>query len=252
MRMKGHKHRARTVSFATWNVCTLMESAWGDRRICRSRQRSGPSPQTPANSTSPHCVDRKLDFLVKEMKRRSVAVAGIQETKWFGKDIWNADGYTLLHSGRSRPDEGEPQVWNEGVGILLGKYATVAWKYATVAWKDAGENWETISSRVAMARLEVVYKLAQDRKEWAAIYKQCHTSDREFCAANSSNSDGLYLCPCGRSFRRQGDLTWHSRFCDGSPQPSHRQTVSTFQYLCGRTFRRHGDLTRHSRFCNTT
>ena len=149
MRTKGRKHRGRTVSFATWNVCTLMESAGGDRRICRSRLRSGPSPQTPANSNSPYCVDRKLDFLVKEMKRHSVAVAGIQERKWFGKDVWNADGYTLLHSGRPRPDEGEPQVQNEGVGILLGKYATVA-------WKDAGENWEAISSRVAMARLEVV------------------------------------------------------------------------------------------------
>ena len=116
-------------------------------------------------------------------------------------------------------------------------------------WKD-----------LAVADLQVAgierawYEVAQDRKEWAAICKQCHTSDScdgESCAANSSNSDGLYLCPCGHSFRLQGDLTRHSRFCDGSQQPSHRQTVSTFRCLCGRTFRRQGDLTRHSRFCST-
>ena len=59
-----------------------------------------------------------------------MAVAGIQETKWFGKDTWKADGYTLLHSGCTLPDEGDPQVRSEGMGILLDRHATVAWKSA--------------------------------------------------------------------------------------------------------------------------
>ena len=63
-------------------------------------------------------MDRKLDFLVKELRRLGVAIAGIQETKWFGKDMWTVDGYTLLHSGCTFPDEAAPQVRNEGVGIL--------------------------------------------------------------------------------------------------------------------------------------
>ena len=35
-------------------------------------------------------VDRKLDLLVGELKRYRESVTGIQETRWFGKDIWPA------------------------------------------------------------------------------------------------------------------------------------------------------------------
>ena len=139
--MTRNKSRSRCkLYFATWNVRTLVENFGGDRRICRSRPKSGLDRQLPAN---PHNVDRKLDFQVKELKRLDVAIAGIQETKWFGKDVWNANGFTLLHSGRPMPDESEPQVRNEGVGIVLNEQATTA-------WKDVGEIWEAVSSRVAL------------------------------------------------------------------------------------------------------
>ena len=82
---KGTEHR--TITFATWNVRTLVENAGGDRRICRSRARPGPDPQVPYTSGGPHYVDRKLDFLVKELRRLGVAIAGIQETKWFGNAV---------------------------------------------------------------------------------------------------------------------------------------------------------------------
>ena len=117
---KGCKHRAHAITLAMWNVRTLVENAGGGRRICRLRP--------------------GLCF--------GVAVAGIQETKWFGGDVWTADGYTLLHSGRPLPEENDPQVRNESVGILLNQDATRA-------WKDAGESWEAISSRLVMARLKV-------------------------------------------------------------------------------------------------
>ena len=126
-----------------------MDNAGGDRRICRSRARPGPGPQVPDTSVGPHYVDRKVDFLVKELRRLGEAIAGIQETKWFGKDMWTVDGYTLLHSGRTLPDETDPQVRNEGVGILLDRHATMP-------WKNAGETWEVVSSRVVTARLKVV------------------------------------------------------------------------------------------------
>ena len=32
-------------------------------------------------------IDRKTDFLVGELRKYGVSVAGIQETKWFGKDV---------------------------------------------------------------------------------------------------------------------------------------------------------------------
>ena len=50
-----------------------------------------------------------------ELKRYVVSVAGVQESKWFGKDVWPAaDGYTFLHSGRPLPNSSGQQgmrVW---------------------------------------------------------------------------------------------------------------------------------------------
>ena len=151
---KGQKQKAKgtkyhTIAFVTWNVRTLVENAGGGRQICRSRAMPGPGPQVPDTSVDLHYVDGKLDFLVKELRRLGVAIAGIQETKWFGKDMWTAYGYTLLHSGRTLPDETDPQVRNEGVSILLDRHATKA-------WKNAGETWEAVSSRVVTARLKIV------------------------------------------------------------------------------------------------
>ena len=91
-------------------------------------------------------VDRKLDLLVRELKRYRVSVAGIQESKWFGSDVWPAGEYIFLHSGRPLPSTNESAVRNEGVGIALDKMATEA-------WKNAGEVWEAVSSRIMMVRL---------------------------------------------------------------------------------------------------
>ena len=58
-------------------------------------------------------VDRKLVLLVGELKRHRVSVAGVQESKWFGSDVWPAaEGYTFLHSGRPLPDSGDPATRN--------------------------------------------------------------------------------------------------------------------------------------------
>ena len=74
-------------------------------------------------------VDRKLDLLVGEMKRYGVSVTGIQESRWFGREVWPAaDGYTFLHSGRPLPGKDETVARNEGVGILLDRRATAAWR----------------------------------------------------------------------------------------------------------------------------
>ena len=146
-RGSGHArlHRRRCFTVSTWNVRTLVESAGGDRRICRSRPQ--PDSSVTSESPAPHLVDRKLDILVKELKRYGVSVAGIQETRWYGKDVWKSDGFTFLHSGRRLPEEGESAVRKEGVGILLDDRATAA-------WKEAGEAWEAVSSRVITARLK--------------------------------------------------------------------------------------------------
>ena len=137
------------LTVGTWNVRTLVESV-GDERICRKVNK-------PGNHRNDHgMVDRKLDLLARELKRYGVSIAGIQETKWFGNDVWPADGYTFLHSGRPLPSDQERAARNEGVGIALDKKATAA-------WKNAGEVWEAVSSRVVMARLK-----------WAGVVKKKH------------------------------------------------------------------------------
>ena len=83
---------------------------------------------------------------MKELKRCGVSVAGIQESKWFGKDVWSAEGYTFLHSGCPLPIASDRGLRNEGVKIALDAKATAA-------WKDAGESWEAVSSRIVTARL---------------------------------------------------------------------------------------------------
>ena len=91
-------------------------------------------------------MDRGLDFLTKELRRFGVAVAGIQETKWFGKDVWTSEDCVFLHSGRPLPAEGDPARRNEGVGIWLNKEMSDA-------WRRGGERWNPVSSRIMSARL---------------------------------------------------------------------------------------------------
>ena len=128
----------RALLLATWNVQSQVESYGGDAWICRSR----PSPEDCAT------VDRKLDLLVWELRRYDVAVAAVQETKWFGADVWENQGYTLLHSGRPLPHGEQPAARKEGVGIALDERATSA-------WREAGEKWKAVSSRIVTARLKL-------------------------------------------------------------------------------------------------
>ena len=91
-------------------------------RVCRKR--------TDGRSEG---VDRKLDLLVHELQRYGVSKAGVQESKWFGVDVWTAaDGYTFLHSGRPLPGSADVATRNEGVGILLDARASEA------RWGDMG------------------------------------------------------------------------------------------------------------------
>ena len=47
---------------------------------------------------------------MRELRRYDVSVAAVQETKWFGAGVWEAQGYTLLYSGRPLPHGEEPAV----------------------------------------------------------------------------------------------------------------------------------------------
>ena len=146
---KRIQKKRHCLTVGTWNVCTLVEST-GDERVCRKR--------VVEACDDPGMVDRKLDLVVRELKRYRVSVAGIQESKWFGSDVWNVGEYIFLHSGRPLPNASESAARNEGVGIVLDKMATEA-------WKSAGEVWEAVSSRIVMARL--MLSRSEGRKQHA-------------------------------------------------------------------------------------
>ena len=42
--------------------------------------------------SNPQAVNQKLDFMLSKLKRYRVSVGAIQETKWFGNDVWQAEG----------------------------------------------------------------------------------------------------------------------------------------------------------------
>ena len=131
------KSTSSFLNVGTWNVRSLVESS-GDDKICRKR---------PSSNRSTANADRMLDLLVRELRRYNISVAGVQEMKWFGSDVWPASGYTFLHSGCPVPGNTEDATRREGVGIALDERARLA-------WKNAGEVWEAISSRIIVARLK--------------------------------------------------------------------------------------------------
>ena len=74
---------------------TLVESAGGHRRICRSRPQS--SAAATDNTNNPYLVDCKLDLLVKELRQYNISIAAVKETKWFGSDMQKGmSSYTLI------------------------------------------------------------------------------------------------------------------------------------------------------------
>ena len=98
-------------------------------------------------------------------------MAGIQETRWFGRDVWlAADGYTFLHSGRPLPGRGETATRNEGLGVLLNGRATAA-------WRQGAEVWEVVSSRIVKARMKWVgcgqRKCSRESSDLTAVSVVC-------------------------------------------------------------------------------
>ena len=101
---------------------------------------------------------------------------------------------------------------------------------------------------------ETWYEAAQDSNRWTNICKDCQSEDLEdgqHGFPQPSSSGNSLTCEYGRSFRCQGDLTRHSRYCNG-PDYHQDQSAATLRCQCGRSFGRQGDLTRHRRYCSGT
>lgn len=129
------KRKSKTWRIGTWNVRSMVDTE-GTVAIA-SRRQDGQRGE-----------ERKVDLIVREMKRYNVKVVGLQETKWFGCDVYDVAGSVVLASGRPLPDEGSSFQRGEGVAIVL-----LDW--AVQAWKEGGSQWKAWSSRLVTACLQV-------------------------------------------------------------------------------------------------
>ena len=72
-----------------------------------------------------------------ELEPYKIVVAGIQETKWFGTDVWLATGgYTLLHSDRLIPR-------NDADGFVSSRLVMARLKWMGKGWQRSQESFVT-------------------------------------------------------------------------------------------------------------
>ena len=69
-----------------WNVKSLVEMD-GGIKIATLRPKCRPVS-----------VDKKVKFLVQELRCFHMGIVCISETKWFGDDVYEVDGFMVLHS----------------------------------------------------------------------------------------------------------------------------------------------------------
>ena len=119
-----------------WNVQSLVEMDGGIKIA------------TVHPKVRPVQIDKKINFLVKELRHFHMSIVCINETKWFGYDIHEADGYTMIHLGRSVSQSGDTVQRGEGVAIVLDPVMATS-------LRDSRASWSAISSRIVSAHLQL-------------------------------------------------------------------------------------------------
>ena len=122
------RKRSKTWRIFTWNVRSMVDTE-GTASIA-SRRQDGQRGK-----------ERKVDLIVSETKRYNVKVVGLQETKWFGCDVYDVAGSVVLGSGRPLPDAGGSFQRGEGVAILLLDWAVQAWKEEEASGRLGALDW---------------------------------------------------------------------------------------------------------------
>ena len=85
--------------------------------------------------------NRKIDQVLRQLKRYQISVAALQETKWFSNAMYKVKDSVVLAAGRPTPSNGQPNKRGDGVAIVLRDSTTST-------WKNSGEQWKAWSSRL--------------------------------------------------------------------------------------------------------
>ena len=127
------KQRCKAWYLGTWNVQSLVDN---EGSIETARLSSEPAEPE----------DRRIDLVIKELCKYNIKVAALQETKWFGKAVYNVGESVVLAAGREVPQGDQPRLRGEGVAIVLTGNAIAEWRVG-------GEQWKSWGSRIIKATL---------------------------------------------------------------------------------------------------
>ena len=98
-------------------------------------------------------------------------VTALQETKWFGSEVYRVAVSVVLTSGREKPAQGDTVKKEKGVAIVLTDWATDA-------WKAAGRQWKAWSSRAVSACLQLGGR-SRDKLHIVSCYAPTRAASRQ-------------------------------------------------------------------------
>ena len=129
-------------------------------------------------------------------------VTALQETKWFGSEVYRVEGSVVLTSGREKPAQGDTAKRSEGVAIVL-----TDWEIEI--WKAVGKQWKAWSSRADSACLQLGGR-SRDKLHIVSCYAPTRAASRQekdtyFDELNSI----LSSVPAGENYIVFGDFNAH-------------------------------------------
>ena len=90
------------------------------------------------------CVDQ----IIHTMGQYNIKISALQETKWFGSNVYRVAVAVLLTSDSNVPPSNEAMQRGEGVVlILLGD--------AIFSWEAGGKQWISWSARIVLACFKI-------------------------------------------------------------------------------------------------
>ncbi|XP_065197221.1 uncharacterized protein LOC135828726 [Sycon ciliatum] len=148
------KRRRRSwIKFGSWNVRSLVNCD-GPVETATTRNLN------LKNSNQVNCIveDRKINIVVREARRLGIETLGLQETKWFGNNVYNVEDAVVVASGRPTPVENFAR--GEGVALVMrGRSA--------LAFAAGGRQWTAVSSRVMVVKLQ--FALESGKSQWVHV-----------------------------------------------------------------------------------
>ena len=75
--------------------------------------------------------------MAQDFRKFGMNVVGISETKWFGHNVYDVDGFLILASGRPVPRTGEKVQTNNRVGTVLDPSMVSCWKDGSEVWNES-------------------------------------------------------------------------------------------------------------------